>query len=114
MNLRCVLRILLALLACALAPQWVQGQQGCQPPPALATPGAGEANIFTPQQEMDLGDAIAEHFHRSFRAIEDEEVTGYLQGIGERILKHVPPTNLRFQFFLFDSTHRSEATVQRT
>ncbi len=102
MNLRCALRILLALLACSLAPYSLQAQQGCQPPPALATAGTTEANIFSPQQEMDLGDAIAEHFHRSFRAIEDEEVTGYFQRIGERILKHVPPTNLRFQFFLFD------------
>jgi WD40 repeat protein len=29
-------------------------------------------------------------------------VTGYLQQIGQRIVKHLPPTNLNFRFFLVD------------
>ena len=34
--------------------------------------------------------------------IDDEQVSKYLRGIGERLIKNLPPTNLRFQFFLFD------------
>ena len=61
-----------------------------------------EPNIFTEEQEVDLGDAIAEQIQRDFRVIDDGEVTGHLRRIGERIVKHLPPTKLRFQFFLVD------------
>ncbi len=51
---------------------------------------------------MYLGDAVAEHVQREFRVVEDPQVTGYLQRIGERLLKHMPPSKLRFQFLLSD------------
>ena len=79
---------------------YTQTQQPCQPP----TPPtfSREQNIFTEEQESDLGDAIAEHIQRSFRVIDDEEITNYLNLIGQRIVKHLPPTNLRFKFMLVD------------
>jgi WD40 repeat protein len=75
-------------------------QQKCQPPTPLSAP-AGQ-NIFNEQQEMDLGDAVAEHLQRNHRIINDETLTSHLRRIGERLTKHLPPTSLRFQFFLFD------------
>jgi len=51
---------------------------------------------------MHLGDAVAEHVQRDHRVISDEELTSHLRRIGERLTKHLPPTTLRFQFFLFD------------
>jgi len=76
------------------------GQEKCQPPSLpIATSGQ---NIFSEQQEMDLGDAVAEHVQRDHRIINDEELTAHLRRIGERLTKHLPPTSLRFQFFLFD------------
>jgi hypothetical protein len=95
------LRASLLLLICGLfaLPLRAQSPQ-CQPPPLpLITQGR---NIFTPHQEVDLGDAIAEHFQRNYRVIEDEEVNGHLRRIGERLVKHLPTTALRFQFFLYD------------
>jgi WD40 repeat protein len=77
----------------------VKAQQPCRPP---AIQGSREANIFTEEQEVDLGDAIAEQLQRNFRVIEDDEVTGHLKRIGGRIVNHLPPTKLRFQFFLVD------------
>jgi len=77
-----------------------QTPRPCQPP-ALQT-SSQEPNIFSEQQESDLGDAIAEHIQRNIRVIDDEEVTGNLIRIGRRIVKHLPPTNLRFQFVLVD------------
>lgn len=75
-------------------------QQKCQPPtPPIEASGQ---NIFSEQQEMDLGDAVAEHVQRNHRIISDEELTSHLRRIGERLTKNLPPSSLRFQFFLFD------------
>jgi hypothetical protein len=89
----------LLLLTLAQAGVVINAQQPCIPP----TPQASrEPNIFTEEQEVDLGDAIAEQLQRNFRVFDDDEVTGYLRSIGERVVKHLPPTKLRFQFFLVD------------
>lgn len=90
----CVAVLLFASTAPAAA------QQECLPP-ALAQQLASQ-NIFSERQEMDLGDAIAEHLQRDYRVIDDAEVTGRLRQIAERIVKNLPPTELKFQFFLFD------------
>ena len=75
-------------------------QQPCSPPVALPT--ATEPNIFTEEQEIYLGDAVAEHIQRSYKVIEDAELTAYLTSIGNRLTKHLPLNRLRFQFFLVD------------
>jgi peptidase M48-like protein len=77
----------------------INAQQPCRPP----TPQTSrEPNIFTEEQESDLGDAVAEQIQRDFRVFDDDEIAGHLRRIGERIVKHLPPTRLRFQFFLVD------------
>ena len=73
--------------------------QNCDLPP---TPFSSKPNIFTPEQEIDLGDAMTQHYLREFNLIEDPEVTGRLAQIGDRLLKHLPPTKLRFRFYLAD------------
>jgi predicted Zn-dependent protease len=97
------MRRLIALSALILFPIInVHGQspQPCQPPaPAAVAQGS---NIFSEQQEVDLGEAIAEHLQRDFRVIADDDVTSYLGRIGQRLVKHLPQTRLRFQFFLVD------------
>ncbi len=89
-----------ALLCSILVYPSAAQQQNCNPPVAL--PAATEPNIFTAEQEVYLGDAVAEHIQRNFRVIEDTDVTGYLTRIGERLAKHLPLNQLRFQFFLVD------------
>jgi WD40 repeat protein len=81
-------------------PPPIRAQQTCQPP-ALPIPTSGQ-NIFTEEQEMMLGDAIAEHLQRDHAIIDDAEVTAYLKRIGARLIQHLPPTELKFQFFVFD------------
>ena len=100
MTHKTMLRFCLLILMCTLISFPLKAQQRCQPPTPLTT--SPEPNFFTEEQEVDLGDAIAEHIMHSFRVINDEEVTGYLTRIGERIIKHLPPSKLRFQFFLID------------
>lgn len=74
-------------------------QTKCQPP----APPANPANLFSEEQEMALGDVVAEHIESSFRIIDDEQVVGYLRRIGDRLVAQAPPTKLRFQFFVVDS-----------
>src|SRR6185503_17265118 len=75
-------------------------QQTCMPP-GLAQQLSSQ-NIFSERQEMDLGDAVAEHLQRDYKVIEDEEVTARLRQIADRIIKNLPPTELKFQLYLFD------------
>lgn len=105
MKLNLVLRVCLLAFLCNLFASQTRAQEKppsarCQPPaPLVATAGA---NIFTAQQEMDLGDAIAEQVQRDFRVIEDEATTAHLRRIGARIVRQMPETGLQFRFFLFD------------
>ena len=73
-------------------------QSKCVPPsiPPFA------ANLFSPEQEMNLGEAVAAHIESNFRVIDDEEVTGYLRRIAQKLIGQMPPTNLRFEFFVVD------------
>src|SRR6266850_171979 len=68
----------------------LKAQKRCQPP-ALPSSGS-QANIFTPEQENHLGDAVSEHLQRNFRVIYDEALNARLQEVGEKLLKQLPPT----------------------
>ena len=65
-------------------------------------PTATEPNIFTDEQEIYLGEVVAEHIQRDYRVIEDPEITAYLTAIGARLTKNLPLNKLKFQFFLVD------------
>ena len=99
MKLRFTLFVLLLSLSLLRAAALAQQQQ-CAPPAIL--PSATEPNIFTPEQEVYLGDAVAEHIQRNYRVIEDPAVTDYLTRIGQRLVKNLPLNSLKFQFFLVD------------
>ena len=75
-------------------------QQPCTQP--LTLPTATAPNIFSDEQEIYLGDAVAERIQKDYRVIEDPEITDYLTRIGGRLTKHLPINRLRFQFFLVD------------
>ncbi|MBS1841351.1 MAG: M48 family metalloprotease [Acidobacteria bacterium] len=84
-------------------------QQAC-PPPQIPAPDP-KKDIFSDKQEMDLGDAIAEQLQRSFLVIDDEDLTGYVQHIGQKLLAQAPPTGLQLQFFLYDSPEANAETM---
>jgi WD40 repeat protein len=90
---------LLCLVGAQLATA-INAQQPCQPPAPLTQ--SQDLNIFTQKQEVDLGDAIAEQLQRNFRVIDDPEIADYLKRIGERITRHLPPNELKFQFLLVE------------
>ena len=66
-------QILLLVLLCGLFTSPLRAQQTCEPPTVpLAISGE---NIFDEEQEMYLGDAVAEHLRRSVQVIDDDEVS---------------------------------------
>lgn len=97
---QCFLNVYVILLCLALAFPIQAQDKDCLPPVTL--PATGQANIFSDEQEVYLGDAVAEQIQKDYRIFEDVELTGYLMRIGERLAKNLPFTKLRFQFFIVD------------
>ena len=79
----------------------VFSQNQCKPPEIIFNKNA--KNIFSEQQEMYLGEVIAETVEKNFRVIRDDEANRYLREIGAKLVKHLPPTNIKFQFYVIDS-----------
>jgi hypothetical protein len=75
--------------------------QNCPLPPALQPLPPG-IDIFSDKQEADLGDAMAEQIAPRLRMIENDILTVYLRSLGNRLVQHLPPTNLNFRFYLID------------
>jgi WD40 repeat protein len=104
------LKLLAVIIAwTAFAPAVLGQQQACPaPPPLQVAPGF---NLFTPQQEMYLGDAIAEQFQREFGVVKDEALTAHLQEIGDKLLAQLPPSGLQFRFRLVDTPIANAWTI---
>jgi len=91
----CLLVVLLCVV-CVIE-TW---SQTCAPPSIVANSNA--VNIFSPDQEMHLGEAIFERAHRDFQVLDDAEVNSYLQAIGDRLSRHLPVTGVRYTFAVAD------------
>lgn len=74
--------------------------QDCRPPAILANKGA--SNMFTPEQEMILGELTVQRLSSEFRSMNDARLQKYVDDIGRRIIKHLPETGLTFTFHLVD------------
>src|SRR2546421_2539087 len=74
--------------------------QDCASPPITAS--AKSSNIFSPEQEMILGELTYQRLAGEMRFVRDPQLVGYINGIGEKLIKHLPPTGLKFQFFIVD------------
>jgi len=70
-------------------------------PPAVR-PVSHERNIFSDQQESELGEVIAEGLPHEIIVIDDDTPSAHLQQIGKRLTEFLPPNQFRFQFFLVD------------
>jgi WD40 repeat protein len=90
----------LLLLLCISLHTIVASAQNCNPP--AITANSKIYNIFSPEQEMILGDLNYQRMAGDTRFIQDEKLLAYVRGIGERLVRHLPPTGLKFQFFIVD------------
>jgi len=59
-------------------------------------------NIFNPEQEMALGELTYQKLSSEMRFVQDPELLAYVNNIGDRLIKHLPPTGLKFHFFIID------------
>ncbi len=51
---------------------------------------------------MILGDLTLQRMSGDVRLVKDEKLQAYINAIGERLIKHLPPTGLKFQFHIMD------------
>ena len=78
----------------------VRAQSSCPP---LQTPAPDPAKLlFSPQQEMELGEIIRQQLESEFLVIDENQVTAYLKRVGERVAANLPDTGLRYEFLLYD------------
>ena len=93
-------RLALALALCSSVFCSIGSAQNCAPPAIVAN--AKSSNLFSPEQEMVLGELSVQRMAGEIRFIRDENLAAYINEIGGRLMKHLPPTGLRFQFHLVD------------
>ena len=93
--------LLCTLLAVPFLTISLASQQDCPVPPAIQ-PVPHELNIFSDKQEIDLGDAMAESLARRIKIIDDDKLSAYLRALGDRLVQHLPPTQLKFRFYLME------------
>ncbi len=74
--------------------------QTCSPPAIVAN--AKSDNLFTADQEMIVGDMTMQKLAGEFRPFRDPVLLAYVESIGANLVKHLPPTGLRFRFHIID------------
>jgi WD40 repeat protein len=96
-------RLLLSLsfLVVLFAQHEIAVAQVCTPPAVVAN--ARSYNIFSAEQEMMLGDLTYQRMSGDTRFLKDEKLLAYVRNIGEKLHRNLPPSGLKFQFFIIDS-----------
>lgn len=83
--------------------------QSCSPP-VVELPDASKI-IFTPEQEMWLGEAILERSRTTYGIIDDPDLTTYLQGIVDRLARHLPQKGIKFRVYLSDDPRVNASSI---
>lgn len=94
------MRIFFALAVCSFSFCFPVRAQNCQPPVIVAN--ANTANLFSPEQEMIFGELTIQNMSGDIRLVRDGKLLAYVNEIGARLTKHLPPIGLRFQFHIID------------
>jgi len=92
---------LMAFVVAVFVPQ-ARSQETCSAPiPSIAVPSKA-VDIFTPQQEVELGDIEAQEIERNLHVIDDPKLTNHIDKILNRLVAQIPPTGLKFRVILID------------
>jgi WD40 repeat protein len=83
------------------SPTFLPAQTICPAPAGWVKPASGD--LFTDEQEIWLGDAMADRLENEYTIVKDPAENAYLERIGARLLAVLPPTKIRFRFVLIDS-----------
>ncbi len=79
----------------------VCGQQEC-PLPLVLRPIPREKNIFTDQQESDLGDILSDSLVEDEAVIQDDALSVHLKEVAARLVSYLPENHFRLRFFLIE------------
>ncbi|HYH86240.1 MAG TPA: M48 family metalloprotease, partial [Pyrinomonadaceae bacterium] len=60
-------------------------------------------NLFSPEQDVELGEASAEEIKRQTTVLRDDSTTAYVQGLGERIAAGAPGYRFNYKFIVVAS-----------
>ena len=94
------MRTFLLIVVILVVSRVVNAQTDCH---ALEAPSIDPSKLlFSPQQEQELGEIVRQQMESRFRVIDEDQVTGYLKLVGERVSRHLPETGLHYQFVLYD------------
>lgn len=92
---------LVGLMLFACVPQ-ARSQEKCSVPiPSIAAPPK-DADIFTAQQEVDLGDIQAGQIEHNLHVIPEDKLTEHMNEVLRRLVAQLPPTGLNFRVILID------------
>lgn len=94
------MKALYVVIAALLFSVATANSQTCQPPTIVAN--AKSDNLFSPEQEMIVGELTEQSMAREFREVREPDLVAYITALGERIIKHLPPTGLKFTFHIID------------
>jgi beta-barrel assembly-enhancing protease len=61
-------------------------------------------NLFSPEQDVELGRASAKEIARQSVIVRDERVSAYVQRLGEKIAAHAPGYRFHYRFVVVDSS----------
>lgn len=93
-------KLALAVFASSFVFSFSIRAQDCAPPKIIANANSG--NLFSPEQEMIFGDLTLENMAREIRLVRDDQLSAYVNQMGERLVKHLPPTGLKYRFHIID------------
>jgi WD40 repeat protein len=77
----------------------------------FSIPAASQPNILSPQQEITLGDILAQSIDGYLVATDDETLTAHLRTIGDRLSAQLPVAGLHFRFYLSDAPQANAFSI---
>jgi WD40 repeat protein len=96
------LRRFLACLVISISTACMSGSAQ-QPCPVLTVPQiVPGSNIFTPQQEVQLGEIIASSIQQTNAVVKDEALTGHAQAVVDRLAQGLPPDRPPFKVMVVE------------
>lgn len=60
--------------------------------------------LMSEQEEMRIGAQVHQQVLQKYRIIQDPEIAGYIQDLGERLARSSKRPNIRYQFFVIDDS----------
>jgi len=76
---------------------------GVGPVRGLVSGASSRFNLFSPEQDVELGRTSAEEIERQSVVLDDERVTRYVQRLGDKIAASAPGYRFRYKFVVVDS-----------